>query len=677
MRELRKNSNKRLAIVAPSSVAAINAGGTTIHSLFQLPNDLLQQMTAGVFAPHTQQFNNEKKKLFTSLELLVIDEISMVRADMFDAMDIILRTIRATKDLPFGGVQILLVGDLFQLPPVLKTEEETLFNKFYLTPYFFGASVISSLNLIKLELSIVYRQSDMKFVEILNRIRNNRCTEDDVRLINEKSSNSANSAEKGITLTTHNSKAEKINKEELSKLLGEEISYSPLIVGDFPEPYWPLEKTLMIKKGAKVVFIKNDSSSNKAFFNGQQGVVISTNSDVIEILSNHEILKIKKEIWIRTNYKLSEASKRIEQEIIGEFHQFPIQLAWAITIHKSQGLSFDTAILDLEDSFVSGQIYVALSRLRTLNGLTVRSKINISHLTVDPRIETYLASFNNQSVIAEIIANENRDFLQKKIVKLLSIDETIIIEGTFEKGFDIEIQNLQTEFENVYAISNTFQNHLTGLFSNMPIDLFLIKNRILAAINYFKDVLNNIITHLQSILSDSKETKKIQQKRKFKLLANSLKGKIKEFDIALSILDLLSTEQSIAQVIATIDENKILEPVIDNAEVLKNQKIKSSLNYLDVVNKVNNNKSSNEIARELGISAGAVDQQILKGVHAGNLSAENIVDPAIYSTMSKIIAANADKSAAFIHKNLAPEVSLIDIKLIMTDLENKKNNLIH
>jgi len=389
LQHLRQTSKKKLALAAPTGVAAINAGGMTLHSLFQMPFGPL--VPGGDSRPELK-YNQEKKDLLANLELLVIDEVSMVRPDVLDQVDLILRNIKGSSH-PFGGVQLLLIGDLAQLSPIIRDEEWAILRTYYATPYFFSSQVLQKAPFVRIELEHVYRQKDEDFVAVLNEVRNQQISTESLQKLNQRYvAGFRPMDEPYITLTTHNSRAGQINQEFIGGLEGEEVEFTATIRGDFPKDGYPTETSLKLKVGAQVMFVKNDSSAGKLFYNGKIGKVIKIDGDsvVVECGSGQEITVQALE-WNNVKYEIE--GEQISETNAGSFAQLPLKLAWAITIHKSQGLTFDRAIIDVSGAFAHGQAYVALSRCRNLAGMVLREPMTAANLIGDPAV----SKFNEQA----------------------------------------------------------------------------------------------------------------------------------------------------------------------------------------------------------------------------------------------------------------------------------------
>lgn len=402
LRSLKNNISKRMIVVAPTGVAAINAGGVTIHSFFQMP-----------FGPHIpnqefprsqdnegqnsskniQRFSKMKISIMKSLDLLVIDEISMVRADLLDGIDEVLRRYK-NRNQPFGGVQLLMIGDLLQLAPVVKEDEWQLLRPYYDTIFFFGSRALQKTDYISIELQHIYRQTDDDFIDILNKIRDNKADDKVLEALNKRYIPGFNKGNKEgyITLTTHNYQSQEINDRELGNLPGKTFTLTATVKDDFPEYAYPTDFKLILKEGAQVMFIKNDPSPEKRYFNGKIGTIISIDDDDIVVKSKDDGDEIRVEMveWQNYRYSINDSTKEIEETLIGSFTQIPLKLAWAITIHKSQGLTFDKAIVDANAAFAFGQVYVALSRCRTLEGLVLSSPIAARCIKSDATVSEFV-----------------------------------------------------------------------------------------------------------------------------------------------------------------------------------------------------------------------------------------------------------------------------------------------
>ena len=391
LKSVMEGSRKRPIVVAPTGVAAINAGGVTIHSFFQLP---FSPFVPGAKMESKFDFSREKRKIIASIDLLIIDEISMVRADLLDAIDAVLRRFR-DHNLPFGGVQLLMIGDLAQLTPVVTPEDERMLKPYYDTPYFFGSKALQQIDYVTIQLEHVYRQQDESFISLLNEVREGHPSDAALASLNTccKPAFIPRPEEQYIRLTTHNNLANFYNETELQKLPGRSYSYRAEIKGTFPDYSYPTAETLTLKEGAQVMFVKNDPSGGHLYYNGRIGRVMEASADRLTVYceGDDEAIEVEPLEWEYTRYTLNEKTREIEAEVQGTFKQLPLRLAWAITIHKSQGLTFDRAIIDANQSFAPGQVYVALSRCRTLDGLVLATPLESRAIINDERVDSYIA----------------------------------------------------------------------------------------------------------------------------------------------------------------------------------------------------------------------------------------------------------------------------------------------
>lgn len=422
LRELRRRLPKRMIVVAPTGIAAINAEGVTIHSFFQLP--------FGPQIPGTQYANNKryafrrnKLRLIRTVDLVVIDEISMVRADLLDAIDSVLRQYR-DKDRPFGGVQMLMIGDMQQLAPVAKEEEWSMLRQYYDTPYFFSSKALQQSDFVTVELQTVYRQSDPLFLDLLNKVRGNNADNATLAQLNQRYIPDFNppKSEGYIRLVTHNATADSVNQRELDALPGACTHYEARVEDDFPELSFPTEQRLALKKGAQVMFIKNDSSLQKRYYNGLIGEIVDLDDEEIHVLPSDggEVIDVNPEVWQNIKYELDEKTKEIKEKVVGTFTQYPLKTAWAITVHKSQGLTFEHAIIDVQHSFAHGQTYVALSRCKSLEGMVLSSLIPRHAIINDVTVESFRNDERHHSPDDERLDQMQRRYLLRTIEDLFS-----------------------------------------------------------------------------------------------------------------------------------------------------------------------------------------------------------------------------------------------------------------
>jgi hypothetical protein len=524
LKHCKNNSLKNTAIVAPTGVAAMNAGGTTIHSFFQLPFT--------PYIPGQRGFNNnqtfndknsliamlrinaERREVMQQLELLIIDEISMVRCDVLDAIDIVLQFVRNNYAQPFGGVQVLLIGDLYQLPPVVKDEEWQILSPYYNSPFFFNSKVIEKDTPVYVSLEKIYRQNDPVFVDLLNQVRNNKMTDEGFELLHERylPDLMPSKDEHFITLTTHNHKADAINTAALVEIKSKQEIFSAIVEGDFYEKSYPAEAELKLKVGAQVMFIKNDTEKIRRYFNGKIGIVEKIETDNIFVLCDGEQfpIEVKKEKWRNIQYALDKKTNKVEENEIGSFTQFPLRLAWAITIHKSQGLTFEKAIIDAGSAFAPGQVYVALSRCTKLEGIILHSKIMSSGLKSDTRIDAFSSNQKTTSAQMLELADAKKDYQQNILLNLFDftiIDNAYIAivkilsdnSSSFKHEAVEQFKNIDVEIKSLIDIAVKFKTQLSQLFvtNNEPNAELFLQNRITAAATYLKKVVENIKSKIE------------------------------------------------------------------------------------------------------------------------------------------------------------------------------------
>jgi hypothetical protein len=427
LKYIKKITSKNTVILAPTGVAAINASGVTIHSFFQIPfgpfvpNDLrLRTSSLGsenkVTIYDTFKYQEEKRDIIENLELLIIDEISMVRSDVLDVIDKILRVFRKKPYFPFGGVQVILIGDTFQLPPIANREEWNILSQFYKTPFFFSAKVIETEKPLYIELKKIYRQNEQEFIDLLNRVRVNQVKPIDFQTLNSKyqPTFSANGSDY-IILATHNRIVNETNLTRLNQLETEQFTYEAKITNIFPDKMKPTDHYLHLKVGAQIMFIKNDSGDRKRYFNGKIGKIKELEENkIVTVFDNEQEVEVERAEWQNIKYTYNKETQSIEEEIIGTFEQFPIKLAWAITVHKSQGLTFEKVIADLSGAFASGQVYVALSRCTSFNGLVLKTQLHQGAIKTDPRVIEFAKNETPDTLVAEELNTGKADFYYKK-----------------------------------------------------------------------------------------------------------------------------------------------------------------------------------------------------------------------------------------------------------------------
>lgn len=526
LHNIQKQIHKRTVVTAPTGVAAINAGGVTLHSFFQLP--------FGPFLPgsngHTgrYRFSKEKKNIITSLDLLVIDEISMVRADLLDGVDSVLRRYRR-NDEPFGGVQLLMIGDLLQLAPVAKEAEWHLLREHYDTPFFFSSIALGRTEMVPIELKHIYRQSDNRFIDLLNRVRANKLDDAALKHLNARYiPDFAPREEEGyITLCTHNHNADTINRSKLKSLPGQMYRFENELDGIFPEHAYPTPATLELKQGAQVMFVRNDPSAEKKYFNGKIGKITRISSKTVEVTCPEDDapIEVEKAAWDNIEYTADPETAEISQKVIGTFKQYPLKCAWAITIHKSQGLTFDKAIIDAQAAFANGQVYVALSRCRTFEGMVLCTRIPPSAVKSDRTVHRFLEENQHKAPTRQTLEAAKIRYQQQLLLQCFSFHEVrgalgrlvSLVAGTPGLVQVSGVENVhecrQKTQEQICSIGEKFKRQLQGLFTDdrQPAADEAVLERLAKASEYFEDKISAILMPLLEnirIDTDNKDIRK-------------------------------------------------------------------------------------------------------------------------------------------------------------------------
>jgi len=503
LRTLQSKTHKQLAIVAPTGIAALNAGGTTIHSQFlfpfgmfipdknyaEPPSEKMGWYTESVLTKR-HPLNSQRLQVLRAIDLLIIDEVSMLRADLLDAIDARMRAARSNHRQSFGGVQLLLIGDLYQLPPVVKREEERLLNQFYSSPWFFESHALRRDGFTYIELDKIFRQSDNDFIHVLNNLRVNKPTRDDLAFLNRfyRTPDEIRSMTEVITLTTHNYKADEMNVKALAELKTPSRFFEALIKGDFPENIYPVLPKLELKAGAQIMFTRNDSEDG-IYYNGRLAIVTAINGSSVTVVlaGTDRNYTLKRVVWENKKYKVDPSTKELDEDVVGTFEQYPVKLAWAITVHKSQGLTFERAIIDVGEAFADGQVYVALSRLRSIDGLILRTKVDPSIVSTDRQIVSFDEQNNKPHELESIIKTSQKTYMYNQCMKAFDFDALLRAIDRVHKGEEENVPVLEDESmkpiltrvrETLTAQRNNtirFREQLTTLFNLGNLEEYLVR----------------------------------------------------------------------------------------------------------------------------------------------------------------------------------------------------------
>ena len=684
-----EKSRKRPIVVAPTGVAAINAGGVTIHSFFQLP---FSPYVPGAKVESRFDFGREKRKIIASIDLLIIDEISMVRADLLDAIDNVLRRFR-NHSLPFGGVQLLMIGDLQQLTPVVTSDEEQLLKQYYDTPYFFGSKALQQIDSVTIQLSHVYRQQDKSFIEILNEVRNGHPSAETLEKLNSRSLPQLPPKGGGvIRLTTHNNLANFYNESELEKLPGQPIRYHAEVKGTFPEYSYPTAETLVLKVGAQVMFVKNDPSGEHKFYNGRIGQVTKATEKSLFVYceGDADAIEVEPLEWENTRYTLNEKTREIESEVQGTFRQLPLRLAWAITIHKSQGLTFDRAIIDANQSFAPGQVYVALSRCRTLEGLTLASPLTPRSIINDERVDSYIAQQETEAQRSihqlPLLKQEYERYLLLQLFdfrSLLNQQETMVrifAEFFYHSHASLKQLHDQALFDlrqQVIGVADKWQKKIHSMsFEALREPDFL--ERVKRSAEYFADLLNNVLAKPLELTAKVETNNKqaahrlgiaLPDERQTWFSLRYLLLKIAERGFTVSIY--LKEKQH--AMLDAIDEGELKPKRHRKAKVAPAPKEKKPKTWEVSYQLFCQGMKPDMIAHERGLTIGTVNGHLVRYVKSGKVTLNDLVSPdhqqAILSVVSKI---GTSEGVTAIKNLCPPDVTFDDIRLVLSIVEGEQ-----
>ncbi len=701
---IRQHSYKKMAIAAPTGVAAMNAGGMTLHSLFWLPFGMYIEDYELAWNQEDSHIYNrrrlfskikltkQRRALLREIELLVIDEVSMLRADLLDAIDAILRSVRRDARA-FGGLQLLFIGDMYQLPPVVKEREREIMQHYYPSPFFFDARVLQEHPPILLELKTIYRQRDQQFIDLLNNIRNNRCTAEQLAVLNDycKPDFTADTSAPYIMLTTHNHRADAINQKELEALPGKPVQLKAVVKDDFGEGSFPVDETLTLKVGAQVMFVRNDSGESRKFYNGKIGFIqqIDEVEDVVTVgfKNGDEAVRVQREVWENIRYHYDSTTDVVHEELLGTFAQFPLRLAWAITIHKSQGLTFDRAVIDAGASFAAGQVYVALSRLRGLEGLVLHAPINTHSIHTDERVATFSSGVVPEDAVAGMLKTSQQQYLGHILLDGFKWDRLVESAAALHDGLttrniadpaqaQVFTHTMHAACGAQKAVADKFRNQLrTLLGDDTTLNQDAINERTTKAVNWFMPQLDErLIAPLEAHIrawAVKKRTKRyiddvtallveVKRKREQLLQCLNITGALAQGELLEEVMKKTDDFHSIA---ANVTE---LPDTAAKPKAAKGETRRISLALFK------SGKTVPEIAAERSLTAGTVTQHLMH--YIGNeITATDLMDGPKLTYIVETLQKNPGTSMGPLKALLGDEVTYTEIRIAMAHLQKRDN----
>jgi len=678
-----ERTQKNVIVVAPTGVAAINAGGVTIHSMFGLPltcftptddfADLNLATNRRRLQHEHMHYRKDKVRVLRELDAVIIDEISMVRCDILDAIDFVLRTVRRSEK-PFGDVQVLMFGDMHQLPPVVREPEWNILQAYYRGPFFFDSLVWSQLNAAEIELRTIYRQSDARFLTLLNHIRERKMDEDDVARLRERYQPDFKPTEKGyILLATHNARADSVNSAELGKLAGRTYSFEAQIEGEFPESLFPCDRVLVLKPGSQVMFIRNDTEDHR-YYNGKLAVVkrIAGEDIVVTFSDSGEDYALHREEWENVDYSLDKESGQVVKKVLGTFSQFPLRLAWAITIHKSQGLTFDKVIVDAGRSFAPGQVYVALSRCRSLEGIVLHSLIPPTALHGDQRISSFSAEHHSSDKLQDLYAREKARYANYLLLRLYTFPElSAHLEEWMELITKKDIPDkseamalhaaISAQANSIHTTAEKFQRQLQRLIANFerePAGIAMLRDRCEKAIRYFTDqIAQHLIEPLRAHINGL-----------------AYKKKLKRY-----LQHVQQIEETFWVKVDRLYQGSFLDEKLYGGEIIhtreKHQRVTSSTTrakkekggtYRDTLDLHRQGKTVAEIAAIRNLAASTIQHHLIQWIARGEIDVYNVLPREMIDTVVAFMEETKTVAIGAIRRGLGDRYAYNDIRMIVS-----------
>ena len=719
LKSLPERTYKQHIIVAPTGIAALNAGGTTIHSQFLLPFGMFipdreyaeppvenaNWYTESVLA-RRHPLNSVRKQVLRSIDLMIIDEVSMLRADLLDAIDYRLRAARNNFGQRFGGVQLLLIGDLYQLPPVVKREEEQKLKTYYRTNWFFESKALQQDGFTYIELDKIFRQRDRVFIDLLNNLRHNKPTSEDIQVLNQyyRAPDEILRMREVITLTTHNYKADDMNRRALEALPSSVHYFDAEIEDDFPESMYPVAGRLELKVGAQVMFIRNDSES-AMYFNGKLATITAITGDQVTVLmsGSDTHYTLQRVLWENKKYTVDDRSKDLVEDVIGTFSQYPVKLAWAITVHKSQGLTFEKAIIDVGTAFADGQVYVALSRLRSIDGLILRTRIDPGVVSTDRFIVSFDEFHNKPDALNTEILDRQKYYLLELsnktfdfspiiheasyLIRTVASDPTIVDKSMTDIPSQIQ-RNISAEQSNTFK----YREQLRGLLAANQLDEFLL--RLMKGMEYYRSLLleqrKMLIRHMH-IAAAAKKGKRYMndladldqmlgqywmQVTKVHALAQGILRGDESFDLADARQQNDTAREALAEVIRQLPapRKKKGSKKKKDAGVSSSEGVRTPVDTDEIIRHFKAGKTIVEIASDQQIAPSTVEEHLTRGVEKKRLLLTEFVDQASIDEITAGIAQMDDGfTIAALHIRFAGKYGYGQLRAVISDLVNRDN----
>lgn len=690
-------THKNTVVAAPTGIAAINAGGVTLHSLFQLPFGafLPEELPPNPAMPETGvntprslrrsiKMHTTKRNMIKKMELLIIDEVSMLRADLLDAIDNVLRWVRRRENQPFGGVQVLFIGDLYQLPPVVKPAEGKFLKPYYDTLFFFGARALSKEPPLYIELEHIHRQSDPAFIAVLNHLREGCLTGSDIELLNRyhRPGFRASSGDGHVFLTTHNRLADQVNRAELDKLAGSARQYQADISGTFDARSYPVDPVLVLKKGAQVMFVKNDLSGEQRFFNGKIGTVDSLREDGVKVAfpDGTPPVWVDSHTWENKRYTLDNATNQIEEKVIGTFAHFPLKLAWAITVHKSQGLTFDKAVIDISRAFAAGQVYVALSRLTSLEGLVLTAPFSPQKLPREPALEEFVRRRIDVEGLGQSLKAESLDYLGTVVREAFFFDPLErefyfhVLTYTKDAGRSEKQKHLdwaralQADFKPVRSVADKFLNQLNRILPSAPDDnLTYLRQRVAAAKEYFEPVLIELIARIEEQAAALKSREKGVKKyiRELQDLSRLVHGQRQKINKARDLIEALRRDEELTK--SELENTPrpagptVSSPAAAAEPAVSKGKSDTKTISLDLFRQ---GLSIREIAAERSLKPATIENHLAHWVKQGQLDITGLVTAEALEEISRVFQQEESHYLKPVHEALSGKYDYAALKFV-------------